>query len=197
MYLYLVRHGQSEGNVLRTFHGHTDYPLTETGRAQAREAGEKLRADGVVFTRCCASDLSRAWDTAQACLVGREVKAEACPAIREQFVGDIEGLTWEEMGERYPQICQDYINDWAHTTPPGGEAPQDMLRRVGAFLDGVIARGEDTLLVAHYGSLSLALHHLGLLDETQACQPEWAFSQGTYSAVRIENGKAELICFNR
>ena len=32
MYLYLVRHGQSEGNVIRTFHGQTDYPLTEKGR---------------------------------------------------------------------------------------------------------------------------------------------------------------------
>ena len=38
MRLYLVRHGQSEGNVAKTFHGHTDYPLTELGREQARQA---------------------------------------------------------------------------------------------------------------------------------------------------------------
>ena len=36
MRLYLVRHGQSEGNVAKTFHGHTDYPLTELGREQGR-----------------------------------------------------------------------------------------------------------------------------------------------------------------
>ena len=38
MYMYLVRHGQSVGNVRRTFHGQTDYPLTEEiGRASCRE----------------------------------------------------------------------------------------------------------------------------------------------------------------
>ena len=197
MYLYLVRHGQSEGNVLRTFHGQTDYPLTEKGRQQAREAGEKLKSDGVVFTRCCASDLSRAWDTAQACLAGYEVKAEVCPALREQSVGDIEGLSWDEMGERFPGLREQYIGDWAHTTPPGGESPEVMLARVGACVDEIIARGEDTLLVAHYGSLSLVLFHLGLMESTKAFAPEWAFGQGTYSAIRIEDGKAELICFNR
>ena len=197
MYLYLVRHGQSEGNVIRTFHGQTDYPLTEKGREQAREAGEKLKADGVVFTRCCASDLSRAWDTAQACLVGYDVKAEACPQMREQFVGDIEGLSWEEMGERFPGLREQYIGDWANTTPPGGESPEVMLARVGKFVDEVIARGEDTLLVAHYGSLSLVLFHLGLMEAGKAFAPVCAFGQGTNSTIRIEDGKAVLICFNR
>lgn len=197
MYLYLVRHGQSEGNVLRTFHGQTDYPLTEKGREQAREAGEKLRADGVKFTRCCASDLSRAWDTAQACLAGYDVKAEVCPQMREQFVGDIEGLSWDEMGERFPGLREQYVGDWANTIPPGGEVPRAMLKRVGAFVDEVVARGEDTLLVAHFGSLSLTMVHLGVLSEEDAVKPEWIFGQGTYSAIRIEDGKAELVCFNR
>ena len=43
MILYLVRHGQSEGNVKRYFHGQTDYPLTEKGHEQAREVAEKLK----------------------------------------------------------------------------------------------------------------------------------------------------------
>lgn len=194
MYLYLVRHGQSEGNLLRTFHGQTDYPLTEKGRAQAREAAEKLRE--VSFTRCCASDLSRAWETAQACLAGRGVAAEACPGLREQDVGDIEGLTWEEMEARYPDVLHPYIEDWFRTIPPGGESPEEMMARVSACVDEIIRRGEDTLMVAHFGSLSLLLIHLGLIGREDAFTTEWAFGQGTYSAVRIEDGKAELICFN-
>ena len=112
MILYLVRHGQSVGNVRRTFHGWTDYPLTEEGRRQAREAAEKLR--GVSFTRCCASDLKRAWDTALACLEGRDVIPEPCPDLREQFVGDIEDLTWAQMEERFPQYIHPYLEDWFH-----------------------------------------------------------------------------------
>lgn len=197
MYLYLVRHGQSEGNVLMTFHGQTDYPLTEKGRKQAHQAADKLRADGVTFAHCCASDLVRAWDTAQACLEGRDVAAEVCPDLREQFVGDIEGLTWDEMGERYPDLRHTFIHDWFHTTPPGGESPDDMIARVTSRVDEIIARGEDTLIVAHFGPLSLILSHLGLADRGEIMTPKWAFDHGTYSAIRIENGRAELIHFNR
>lgn len=195
MYLYLVRHGQSEGNVLMTFHGQTDYPLTEKGREQARQTAEKLGE--VSFARCCASDLARAWDTALACVEGRGVTPEVCPALREQFVGDIEGLTWDEMGERYPEVRHSFIHDWFNTTPPGGESPDAMIARVTACVDEIIARGEDTLITAHFGSLSLILTHLGLVDREAAMTPQWAFGQGTYSAIRIEGGKAELVAFNR
>ena len=197
MYLYLVRHGQSEGNVLRTFHGQTDYPLTDLGRQQARQTGEKLRSDGVTFTRCCASDLSRAWDTALACVEGRGVEPEVCPDLREQFVGDIEGLTWEEMGERYLELRHAFIFDWYNTTPPGGESPDAMIARVTSCVDAIIARGEDALLVAHFGPLSLILSHLGLADKGEIMTPKWGFDHGTYTAIRVEDGRAELVCFNR
>jgi len=194
MYLYLVRHGQSEGNVLMTFHGQTDYPLTEKGREQACEAAEKLKE--VSFARCCASDLSRAWDTALACVEGRGVAVECCPGLREQFVGDMEGLSWDEMGERFPGLRERYIGKWFETTPPGGESPDAMLARVGGCIDEILSRGEDTLLVGHFGPFSLVLLHLGLVTREQAMSEEWYFTQGTYSAIRIEDGKAELICFN-
>ena len=194
MYLYLVRHGQSEGNVLRTFHGHTDYPLTELGREQARQAGEKLRS--LPFSRCYASDLSRAWDTAMACVEGRGLTPEACPGLREQFVGEMEGLSWEEAGERFPLVRTGYIEDWFHTTPPGGESPEAVAARVGACVDAIVAKGEDALLVGHFGSLSQVLLHLGVLTREESLSPRWYFSQGTYSALRVEDGKAELLCFN-
>lgn len=194
MYLYLVRHGQSVGNVVKTFHGQTDYPLTEKGREQARETAEKLRE--VTFTRCCASDLSRAWDTALICLEGRSVTAEVCPGLREQNVGDIEGLTWEQMEARYPHVIHPYIEDWFNTIPPGGESPEEMAARVADCVDGIIQQGEDTLVVAHNGSLTLILTHLGLLSREQALTQDFFFAQGTYSAIRIEDGTAELVHFN-
>lgn len=194
MYLYLVRHGQSEGNVVKTFHGQLDYPLTELGREQARQSAEKLR--GREFTRCCASDLSRAWDTALACLEGRDVTPEASPALREQDVGDLEGLTWAQMEERYPELLWPYLKDWFHTVPPGGESPEEMQARVSACVDELLERGEDTLVVAHNGSLSLILRHLGVADEEKLLTPDWFFRQGTYTAIRIEDGVVELECFN-
>ena len=160
MYLYLVRHGQSVGNERGVFYGLSDHPLTDLGREQALQAAEKLRE--VSFTRCVASDLSRAWDTALICAEGRGVAVEADPRLREQDMGEME-------------------------------------ERVGAAVDELVARGEDVLLVAHGGTLSLILSHFGLAKESELMNSDynWFFTQGAYSAIRVDENGAELVCFNR
>lgn len=195
MYLYLVRHGQSTGNLRQLFYGVRDYPLTELGREQARQAAEKLNE--VAFTRCAASPLSRAWDTAMICTEGRFVMPESCPAMLEQDMGELEGLTWGAAEARFGDQIGVLLSDWFHTTPPGGEPPAHMLERVGGFADELIRRGEDTLVVAHNGSLSLILYHLGLIEERDLLRPDWSFRHGTYSAVRVDENGAELVQFNR
>lgn len=195
MYLYLVRHGQSTGNVRQLFYGVRDYPLTQLGREQARQAADKLRE--VEFTRCAASPLSRAWDTAMICTEGRFVVPEACPALREQDMGELEGLTWGAAEARFGEHIGVLLSDWFHTTPPGGETPAHMMERVGGCVDELVQRGENTLVVAHNGSLSLILHHLGLVGEAELLRPDWSFRQGAYSAVRVDEAGAELVCFNR
>lgn len=103
---------------------------------------------------------------------------ERCPGLREQFVGEMEGLSWDEMERRYPGVREAYISDWFHTTPPGGESPEEMARRVGDCVDEIVGRGEDTLLVAHNGSLSLVLAHLGIAGEKELLHPGLVFPAG-------------------
>lgn len=195
MYLYLVRHGQSVGNERQLFFGVRDHPLTELGREQARQAADKLRE--VEFTRCAASDLSRAWDTALICTEGRGVAPEPYPALREQDMGALEDLTWAQAEKLCGGLVGKMLSDWYHITPPAGESPARMLERVGACVDELVARGEDTLLVAHNGSLSLVLYHLGLIEEKNLLQHGWFFKHGTYSAIRVDETGAELVHFNR
>ena len=194
MILYLVRHGQSEGNVKRYFHGQTDYPLTELGREQARQVAEKLK--DAKFTRCCASNLQRAWNTALACLeYHQEITPEVCIDLREHYVGEMEDIPWEEAVERFPGIPEKFVNDWFHTQPPGGEHPQEMLQRVARCVDGIIARCEDTLLVSHFGTMSLIAVHLGILTEEEIIAT--GFGQGCYTAVEITDEGAKLLALNQ
>lgn len=194
MILYLVRHGQSEGNVKRYFHGQTDYPLTELGREQARQVAEKLKA--AKFQRCCASDLQRAWNTALACLTYHpDITPEVCTDLREHFVGDMEDISWEEAERCFPGIPDRFVNDWFHTVPPGGEDPQEMLHRVARCVDGIIARGEDTLLVSHFGTMSLIVVHLGVMTEEEVI--EKGFGQGCYTAIEITDEGAKLLALNQ
>ena len=171
MYLYLVRHGQSVGNERGVFYGLSDHPLTELGREQARQAAEKLRE--VSFTRCVASDLSRAWDTALICAEGRGVEVEPDPRLREQDMGEMEDMPFKEGFARWGDDFHRMLRDWVHMPPPGGEDVAHMKERVGAAVDELVARGEDVLLVAHGGTLSLILSHFGL-----AARPGWRFSIG-------------------
>ena len=194
MILYLVRHGQSEGNVKRYFHGQTDYPLTDLGREQAKEVAEKLK--DVSFTCCCTSDLQRAHNTALACLAyHKDVTAEIVTDLREHYVGDMEDLPWEEAERRFPGIPEKFVKDWFNTVPPGGEDPKDMLVRVGRAIDAIIERGEDTLVASHFGTMSLIAVHLGIMTEEEIIRT--GFGQGCYTAVEIRDGKATLLCLNK
>ena len=195
MYLYLVRHGQSEGNAKRLFFGHTDYPLTALGREQARQAAKKLSS--VSFSRCVTSDLLRAWETAQICVGARALRPEKNAALREQFMGALEGCDWAQSRALYGDMIDAFVHNWYDTVPPTVEPPASMEARVAACVNDVLACGEDTLLVAHNGSLSLVLKRLDLLGPDTLMQPEHACRHGCYSAVRIEeSGKAVLEGFN-
>ena len=197
MYLYLVRHGQSVGNEKQLCFGRSDHPLTELGREQARQAAQMLK--GVSFTRCVSSDLTRAWDTARICVEGRGIGVEGDPALREQDMGGMEDLTFSQAHERYGELFERMLDDWIHVDPPGGESVAHMIRRVGACMDRIVRLGEDTLIVAHNGSLSLILRHFGLAEETELMDPKfnWFFRHGTYSVIRVEETGAELVCFNK
>ena len=197
MYLYLVRHGQSVGNERQLFFGWSDHPLTELGREQARQAAEMLKE--VNFTRCVSSDLVRAWDTALACVEGRGIEVEADSALREQNMGGMEDLTFAQAQERYGELFTRMLDDWIHVDPPGGESVAHMKQRVGDCVDGIVRRGEDTLIVAHNGSLSLILSHFGLARDSELMNHEynWFFQHGTYSVIRVDENGAELVYFNK
>lgn len=117
MYLYLVRHGQSEGNVAKTFHGHIDYPLTPLGREQAR-AGRGEAESGLLFPLCGQRPVPGLGHGPGLCGGPGGSSPSAVPACGSSSWGDAEGLTWEEMGQRFPGIREMYISDWSHTTPP-------------------------------------------------------------------------------
>lgn len=193
MYLYLVRHGESVGNAEKLFFGQRDYPLTKLGREQAKQAAEKLK--DIPFRRCCASDLSRAWETAQICLADREISPERYFGLREQYMGELEGLTWDEASERYSGELERYLADWRYCLP-NMETYEFMLTRVRDCVDEVIQRGEDTLIVAHNGSLTLILYYLGLIGEKELTDMYFQFRFGCYSVVKADADGMKLEGFN-
>lgn len=190
MYVYLVRHGESVGNAEKLFFGQWDCPLTVNGWLQAWQTADKLRR--VAFNCCYASDLIRAVETAEVCITGRQVPLQKCSDLREQFLGDLEKKTWDEAIQSHGKYMDPFLNNWFHSHIPGVESPRDMMIRVSRCVDEVIARGEDTLIVAHNGTLTLLLYYLGLIGDVELADPQFGFRFGCYSAVRIDQSSAML-----
>jgi probable phosphoglycerate mutase len=92
--LLLVRHGETDWNAAGRLQGHTDRPLNESGRRQARELADRLAGDGIAAVY--ASDLSRARETAE--IIGARLGLEVVvdPDLREKDWGSWEGLTADE-----------------------------------------------------------------------------------------------------
>jgi broad specificity phosphatase PhoE len=171
----LVRHGQSEANRVQRWQGQGDSPLSELGFEQARRVGERLR--GLRFDRVISSDLSRAKETARA--TGHVF--EELVEWREFDVGRWEGLTREEVEERFPEELS-RLKSGEDIPLGGGERYSDFSARIDAALSRLVrelAPGTDVLIVCHGGVISTLLAgQLGLRKRGR-----WPFARVSNTSI--------------
>jgi hypothetical protein len=116
--ILLARHGETEWNVLGKLQGHTDIPLNDTGRAQARSLAATVADAGIAAV--LTSDLARARQTGEIVATTLGLGAPVIdPNVRERRFGVFEGLTAGECATHHPDAWQ---ADAQKGTPPGGEA---------------------------------------------------------------------------
>jgi broad specificity phosphatase PhoE len=106
-----------------------------------------------------ASDLQRAWVTAEAIAAARALPVHAEPRLREMAFGRWEGLTYTEIQQQEAQSLAAWERDQLHSAAPGGETLLQMAERVrAAYVDLLVAGQDKTVgLVAHGGPLQLLL----------------------------------------
>lgn len=191
--ILLIRHGQTDWNLSRRWQGHTDTPLNALGRAEAECLATRLTSWPI--QAIYSSDLSRAFETAEA--VGRALKLEPLPnpSLRERNGGRFEGLTSEEMVSRYENLWQKVRLEGA--APPGGETDLEVAERIIQAYEHYRSRhqGQMIAIVSHGGSLKnlisfilgFPLGHqasIGLLGNT------------ALSTIRIDDFGPRLTLFN-
>jgi len=155
--ILLARHGETDDNrpPVRV-QGHTDVPLNERGREQARALAQRVADAGVMSLHC--SPLSRAHETAR--IVGEMIglAPRVDPRFAETDRGEWEGLTWEEVKRRDPASYTAWLAAGDDFRFPGGESLREQLARVSAALADVEQGGElPALVVCHGGTIRVAL----------------------------------------
>ncbi len=158
--LLLLRHGEIVQHAPTRFVGQRDLPLTPHGRAQAQAWSQPFAA--LPLASACCSDLSRCRDTAALALSQTGLVATALPALREIHLGGWEGLTREEVRQRFPGEHERRGADLAHAAPSGGESFAQAQERFWRALEHIAAQTRNTasgaaLVVAHGGVIRTAL----------------------------------------
>jgi 2,3-bisphosphoglycerate-dependent phosphoglycerate mutase len=158
--LVLVRHGQSDWNLKNLFTGWKDPDLTEKGQAEAKAAGQRLKALGLNFDIAFTSALTRAQHTCR--LILNELNQNDIKTIREQALnerdyGDLSGLNKDDARAKWGE---EQVHVWRRSydvPPPNGESLKDTVARVLPYYCQEILprvlRGERVIVAAHGNSL--------------------------------------------
>lgn len=184
--IYLARHGESDWNAANRFQGHSDRPLTDLGREQARALADLVAGENV--EAIYASPLSRALETARIVAARTGLAVVEDEGLREVDTGSWSGLSRAEVQERYPEGFERWTSGGAGWED--GESYEEMAERVLA--------GVNRIAAAHPGGRVLLVSHGGPIRAIQAAAEGMAINEyrrlrpvepnARLTAVTFENG---------
>jgi alpha-ribazole phosphatase len=198
--IVLVRHGEPDESVRGRSYGGLDVGLSARGREQMRRARRLLRE-----VRCSAiysSPKRRALESASV-LAGRRASVIVDDRLREMDFGDFEGLTYDDIAERFSEKYREWMNRPTEVTFPGGENFTAMAARVRDALDHIRCahRSETVAIVSHGGvnrialatALELDARRIFRLDQAYACVNVIDYI-GDEPLVRLINAAPQVPC---
>jgi broad specificity phosphatase PhoE len=169
------------GNVESRWQGQSEYPLTEKGRSQARALAERWKSEGMKFDLAIASPLGRARETAEIVTSALNVKLDLNPIWMERDIGEMEGLTAEEIRQK-PQP--------PYTTPydsigGNGEGDWELFLRAGQALHDLLHKpAGNYLIVSHGGMLNQVMHAIiGVAPHVDPSGVRFRFENTAFSRV--------------
>jgi len=182
--IMLIRHGETEWNILGKFQGSTDIPLSNEGIRQAFMLKERLKSD---FDYIFSSPLKRAYETAKILCDESGKQVSIAEEIREINFGEWEGLTVKGIAEKYPDIFNEWRNDKREGKFCGGDMStlNASIRAKNCIME--IAnkhKGKKIVIVAHGGIIKAGL--IGIF--------EWDMSM--YHKISLGNTCVNTITFN-
>lgn len=157
--LYIVRHGQTEWNVLRKMQGHQDSPLTDAGILQAQWLGEYLREEHIDYVYSSSS--ARARRTAEIIRGDQAHRIVECDEFKEINLGVWEGKTHNDITASHPVEYDHFWNDPEKFRMPGSETFQDVLQRAMGKIQDILTMhsGKSILIVTHTVVVKLLMAH--------------------------------------
>ena len=149
MNLILVRHGETDWNRTGRCQGVADIELNDIGRKQVRELAESLKNHDIAAVY--SSSLRRALETAREIARHHDISVTIEEDLREMNQGELEGLMFSEIRERYAHVLKEWRESPETLKLPSGESLLDVQQRIWKAFEKVQRRhaGETVVAVSH------------------------------------------------
>jgi probable phosphoglycerate mutase len=204
MKLLFVRHGESRGNLNRRWQGWLDEPLTDQGRMQAGLLAGRLQQwshqSSTQLLAVYSSTLARAYQTASILAQRWCVPLVLDRRLRERHVGVLQGLTWPEIEDRYPEIARSIRHRWTVPDLPGGETTLQLADRVCRAIEGIMSRANDhgaggcVAVVSHGGAINAYFNRVVGRDDDMPFM--FSFGNSSLSVIEMQNGRPRISLVN-
>lgn len=183
MEIYLIRHGQTTGDVEDRYGGNYDDHLSSEGKTQAQQLAEKLKDRGIKVILC--SPLIRAQETAEI-LKASGSKVQTLDDLRERNqYGVLTGLVKSEAKEKFPKLVED-VKDYRKTIE-GAEPYDEFKARVEKLFNEIISMPHNTLAVlTHGGIIRVIFREILKAGEIDVADCAYAILNKEGSSITVE-----------
>ncbi len=193
--IYLVRHGQTEWNRELRFRGRADVALDENGRRQASAIADALMGKDIsaIYT----SPLKRSIETARPAATAFHLNIVTLQGFIDINYGEWEGLAYDEVRQRYANLCRKWEGRPHLVKFPNGESLEEVKRRSFSAFMKVVAEnsGKSILIIPHRvinkvllcAVLGLSNAHFWSIRQDTGCINVIEYSNSRFVLVRMND----------
>lgn len=194
--IYLIRHGESLGNIQRRFLGHSDWDLTELGHRQAACTAELFRE--IPVDAVLSSDLLRAYHTAAPIAAQKGLSIETDRGFREIFAGQWEGKLFSDLEVLFEPEYTVWKTDIGRAHPNGGESVLQLHERVHDALLRAVRKHEGKTIVIATHATPIRVLLTGFMGRSieEAAGTPWV-SNASITKLEYENGEFRIAYSDR
>lgn len=192
--LILVRHALTVDNQKSRLSGHIDSSISEEGKEQIDKITNYLKDFDIdkIYT----TTSSRTKDTVKKLSKLKSIEIIEKESLKEISFGDFEGLTFDEIKDKYPKEFQDMIEKGYEYKYPNGESLIDSYNRVCIELDNIISNNDDRtiLICSHGGTIRNIITYL--ISNSYKYHWNFKIDNGSVTILEIQNGFTVITAMN-
>jgi len=188
----LIRHGETEWSYQKRYCGFTDIELNEKGRQQARRLLKRLSKEKI--HKVYSSDMKRTVQFAK--IVFKDLPVEELLDLREMNFGIFEGLTYQDIMEKYPRVYGEWLGSSLDIIITQGEGLKILARRVRKALRRILSQNSNKTVAVftHGGPIRVILCDILRLDLKEIWQIELGLA--SISIIEFVKGRGRVHLLN-